>query len=103
MLLNDDIMNIPLPFDDFEIVSFSKPSSKTFDSSSFSNQDDDIILPITIPASIENKPFPQKLYHILSDTRFIGIIEWLPDGKAFQLVDPLRFTEDVSTIYFKRE
>lgn len=48
--------------------------------------------------------FPQKLYDFLelatSDEKLSDIVSWLPDGRSFNVHDPVSFTERILPAYF---
>ena len=48
------------------------------------------------------KTFPQKLFHIISDERNTNIINWLPEGNAFMILDKKRFAKEILFVYFKQ-
>lgn len=53
--------------------------------------------------SVEKKSFAFRLYHLIdSDEAAKHIIEWLPNGDGFHIVDVERFTSELAPLYFKR-
>ena len=46
--------------------------------------------------------FPLLLHDIVSDERNSDIIRWLPDGKAFIVVDKKRFSEELLPLHFSQ-
>ena len=53
-----------------------------------------------LPFKIPNT-FPYKLYSILGDERYSGIIRWQPHGRAFLIFKPKEFAREVMPHFFK--
>jgi len=53
-------------------------------------------------ANYSGKTFPQKLLNIISNKRNSEIIEWLPDGNAFIILDKKRFSKEILPSCFKQ-
>lgn len=49
---------------------------------------------------IANGTFPQKLIHILSDSKLSNSIRWTRDGKSFEILDSGTFIRDIIPCYF---
>ena len=49
---------------------------------------------------IANGTFPQKLIHILSDSKLSHIIRWSRNGKSFEILDSDTFIRDIIPCYF---
>ncbi len=47
--------------------------------------------------------FPLKLHEIISDERNFDIIQWLPSGKAFIIVDKKRFAKEILPRFFTQQ
>lgn len=53
--------------------------------------------------SMEKKSFAFRLYRLIDrDETAKHIIQWLPDGNGFHIVDLERFTSELAPAYFKR-
>lgn len=47
--------------------------------------------------------FPTKLYKILADPQYREYITWLPHGRAWRVLKPKAFEEDVIPKFFRSE
>jgi len=47
--------------------------------------------------------FPVKLYKILSNPKFSDIIAWLPHGRAWRILKPKTFEEEVIPVFFRSD
>jgi len=45
--------------------------------------------------------FPERLFQILSTSEHEHIISWLPHGKAWRVLDEIKFEEEVIPLYFR--
>jgi len=52
------------------------------------------------PAAV-NKNFAHKLFDLLESGSQVDIIRWIPNGRAFIIVDKHRFTNETLPLYFK--
>jgi len=48
------------------------------------------------------KTFPEKLMHMIESEDGNGVMSWLPNGKAFVILNPKKFTLEVLPKYFQR-
>ena len=46
--------------------------------------------------------FPRRLFDILEESHHEDIIQWIPNGKAFRILDKERFTKELLPFYFKK-
>ena len=49
-----------------------------------------------------NKPFPLELLEILNSNDHADILRWIPNGKAFIILDKKRLTTEILPLYFKK-
>lgn len=47
--------------------------------------------------------FPVKLYKILNDRKYADIIAWLPHGRAWRILKPKTFEEEVIPVFFRSD
>lgn len=52
-------------------------------------------------ASGKEPPFPVKLHRMLSSQQFRDVITWLPNGRAFAILDQEAFEKQVIPTFFK--
>ena len=53
------------------------------------------------PINSVRDTFPTKLFKILSKSDFQDVISWLPHGRSWRVLDPLRFQTEVLPLYFR--
>lgn len=58
--------------------------------------------PRTLNVTLTRMSFPLKLFEILDQREHKDILRWIPNGKAFIIVDKERLTKEILPLYFKK-
>ena len=53
-----------------------------------------------VPANIADMTFAQKVHHMLSQPHFENMIAWRPHGRAWRVLKPNDFEQQVMPMYF---
>jgi hypothetical protein len=98
----DDDGGLP-PLDNQKIV----PSSTISSSSSSLGLLDVTAAAMTTSTSCSSSysTFPMKLHAMLSDSegrKFDDVVAWLPGGRSFKVLDPVRFADEIMPHYFNQ-